>query len=226
MSILKDESIFFENKYKNINEFTLNDLRSLSNSDIYSYIYFLSESHFKLNTRILKTEHLRKFFDYLFRIKHTLFLQPFKKINCERKMERALPNYLTLEESKRVLSAYDTYNQNDLRNIAILYLYLKENLSSTKIAKLNVEDAKNFKGKTLEAINNYLKIRNTLKLADEDALFLSSHNKRLNCNHIVDILETIIKPYVNGKQVITKSREILTLKFDEIIEDYKTKKIL
>ena len=61
----------FENKYKNINEFTLNDLRSLSNSDIYSYIYFLSESHFKLNTRILKTEHLRKFFDYLFRIKHT-----------------------------------------------------------------------------------------------------------------------------------------------------------
>lgn len=214
----------FENKYKNINEFTLNDLRSLSNSDIYSYIYFLSESHFKLNTRILKTEHLRKFFDYLFRIKHTLFSQPFKKINCERKMEKALPNYLTLEESKRVLSAYNTYNKNDLRNIAILYLYFKENLSSNKIAKLNIEDAKKFKGKTLEAINSYLKIRNASKLADEDALFLSSHNKRLNCNHIVVILEIIIKPYINGKQLITKSREILAPKFDEIIEDYKTKK--
>lgn len=33
-----------------IQELTLNDIRSLNNSDIYSFIYFLAESQYKINT--------------------------------------------------------------------------------------------------------------------------------------------------------------------------------
>ena len=75
-----------KNKYESIQELTLNDIRSLTNSDIYSFIYFLAESQYKINSRVVKTEHLRTFFDYLFTIQHTLFTEPFKKINSDRKI--------------------------------------------------------------------------------------------------------------------------------------------
>ena len=82
----------FKNKYTSIKKVTLNDIRMLSNSDIYSFIYFLAESHYKTNSRIVKIEHLRTFFDYLFRIKHNIFTEPFKKIKNERKVEQKLQN--------------------------------------------------------------------------------------------------------------------------------------
>ncbi len=69
-----------KNKYKSIQELTLNDIRSLTNSDIYSFIYFLAESQYKINSRVVKTEHLRTFFDYLFTIQHTLFTEPLERL--------------------------------------------------------------------------------------------------------------------------------------------------
>ena len=61
-----------KNKYESIKDIELNDIRSLSNSDIYSYLYYLAQNHYKASSRITKTEFLRNFFDYLFRIKHNL----------------------------------------------------------------------------------------------------------------------------------------------------------
>ena len=90
-----------KNKYESIQELTLNDIRSLTNSDIYSLIYFLAESQYKINSRVVKTEHLRTFLDYLFTIQHTLFTEPFKKINSDRKIMKKLPNYLSLDEAKK-----------------------------------------------------------------------------------------------------------------------------
>ena len=57
-------------KYDDINEITLNDIRSLKNNDIYGFIFFLSERHYKANTRIKKIEHLKTFFNYLYTICH------------------------------------------------------------------------------------------------------------------------------------------------------------
>ena len=87
----------FKNKYNTIEDITLNEIRSLNNSDIYSFIFFLAESHYQNNSRVIKIEHLKTFFDYLFNIKHTIFKEPFKKINSERKLEKKLPNYLSLD---------------------------------------------------------------------------------------------------------------------------------
>ena len=81
----------FKNRYNSITKMTLNDIRGLNNSDIYSFIFFLAESHYKNNSRVVKIEHLRTFFDYLFRIEHKIFREPFKKINSERKIEKKLP---------------------------------------------------------------------------------------------------------------------------------------
>ncbi|MBR2786421.1 MAG: hypothetical protein IKD76_02875 [Clostridia bacterium] len=95
-----------KNKYNSIEDFTLNDIRSLSNSDIYSFIYFLAESHYKTNSRVVKIEHLKTFFNYLFTINETIFTQPFRKIKTDRKAEEKLPSYLSLDESKRLLNVY------------------------------------------------------------------------------------------------------------------------
>lgn len=38
-----------KNKYQTIEKISLNDVRSLNNSDIYSFIYYLAECHYKLN---------------------------------------------------------------------------------------------------------------------------------------------------------------------------------
>ena len=70
----------YKGKYESYEDMKLNDIRALTNSDIYSFIYYLAEKHYKQGSRILKIEHLRNFFDFLFKIKHNIFTQPFKKI--------------------------------------------------------------------------------------------------------------------------------------------------
>ena len=70
----------FENKYNSVEEINLNDIRTLTNNEVYSYVFYLVDNDYKPVTRSAKVEYLRSFFDFLFRIKHKLFKQPFKKI--------------------------------------------------------------------------------------------------------------------------------------------------
>ena len=97
----------FKEKYETIDEISLNDIRSLSNTDIYGFIFFLSERQYKTNTRVKKIEHLKTFFNYLYTISHKLFREPFKLIKTERKLEQKLPNYLSLSEAKKVQKVYE-----------------------------------------------------------------------------------------------------------------------
>ena len=131
----------FKNKYNSINEMSLNDIRSLNNSDIYSFIFFLAESHYKNNSRVVKIEHLRAFFDYLFRIEHSIFREPFKKIHSERKIDKKLPNYLSLEEAKRLIDLYkNSTNPIEIRDSAMLHIFLNCGLRLSEIKNLNIED--------------------------------------------------------------------------------------
>ena len=209
-----------KNKYDNIEKFTLNDLRALTNSDIYSFIFFLAEDHYKLNSRVVKTEHLRTFFDYLFTIKHTIFTEPFKKIKCERKVEQKLPNYLSLEEAQKVLQAYNNNNQkNRFRNNAILHLYFKEKLKMTDIINLDINDIKKFKGETLEIVNKYLKVRKEINVECK-ALFLSSYNERISITRISrTIKESIIMKYPNEYKKI-KPSTLTEIEITELINNY------
>ena len=73
----------FDCKYENIREMTLNDIRFLNTSDIYGFIFYLAENHNSIGTRIKKIEHLRTFFDFLYKIKTALFKEPLKTIKRE-----------------------------------------------------------------------------------------------------------------------------------------------
>ena len=193
-----------KNKYNSIEDMTL---RSLNNSDIYSFIYFLAECHYKMNSRIVKTEHLRTFFDYLFRIKNTIFTEPFKKINEERKIEQKLPNYLSLNEAKRVLDVYSNSSKTtNIRNNAILHLFLNCGLRLSEVTNLNIDDidltddrflifGKGNKERTgylnaitKKALQDYLDIRKSLNVKTK-ALFLSNYNRRISVTSIKRIVK-------------------------------------
>ena len=44
----------FENRFNSVEEMDLNDIRTLSNQDIYSYIFYLAENDYKTTTRSTK----------------------------------------------------------------------------------------------------------------------------------------------------------------------------
>lgn len=192
----------FKNKYNSIEDITLNEIRSLNNSDIYSFIFFLAESHYQNNSRVIKIEHLKTFFDYLFRIKHTIFKEPFKKINSERKLVKKLPKYLSLEESRRLLKIYEnSTDEVEIRDNAMLHLFLNCGLRLSEIKNLNIKDISltdnkftiigkgnkertNYLNlKTKEALMKYLKIRDNFSKNnknDDKTLFLTCYGYRIS----------------------------------------------
>lgn len=204
-----------DNKYETIKNITLNDIRILTNSDIYSFIYFLAESHYKQGSRTTKIEHLRTFFDYLYRIQHNIFKEPFKQIKREKKEEFKLPNYLSLKESKKLLEIYqNSSNKMDIRDNAILHIFLFcglriSELQNIKISNINLEDNKfTIIGKgnkervsylnkqTKKALSQYLLIRKNIKpknKKDEDILFFSSHKSKLDVKTIRNLLKKAYK---------------------------------
>lgn len=192
----------FKNKYNSIEDITLNEIRSLNNSDIYSFIFFLAESHYQNNSRVIKIEHLKTFFDYLFRIKHTIFKEPLKKINSERKLVKKLPKYLSLEESRRLLKIYEnSTDEVEIRDNAMLHLFLNCGLRLSEIKNLNIKDISltdnkftiigkgnkertNYLNlKTKDALMKYLKIRDNFSKNnknDDKTLFLTCYGYRMS----------------------------------------------
>jgi len=205
----------FKNKYNSITDITLNDIRSLNNSDIYSFIFFLAESHYKNNSRVVKIEHLRTFFDYLFRIEHSVFREPFKKINSERKIEKKLPNYLSLSEAKRLINLYsDSENNIEIRDNAMLHIFLNCGLRLSEVKNLNLEDIDLIDNKftvigkgnkertnylndiTREALLKYLKIRDNSHdnpNKHNNPLFLTDYGFRMSETTIKKIVKRAYK---------------------------------
>lgn len=201
----------FDCKYKNINEMTLNDIRFLNNSDIYGFIFYLAENHNSIGTRIKKIEHLRTFFDFLYRIKTTLFKEPFKTIKREKNIYTKLPKYLSLAESKKVLKVYE--NKEDfrsLRNNAMMHLFLGCGLRLSELNELKISDfdfkenkfvvlGKGSKERTCylnvnakEILQKYINYRKNNPIADKDVdafLFISQWNKKISDREIRKIVK-------------------------------------
>ena len=200
-----------KNKYESIQELTLNDIRSLTNSDIYSFIYFLAESQYKINSRVVKTEHLRTFFDYLFTIQHTLFTEPFKKINSDRKIMKKLPNYLSLDEAKKMINVYaNSKYELDIRDNAVIHLFLNSGLRLSELKNLSIDDlnldASRFsiigKGNkertgyineiTKKALEEYLRIRDNFHPKSK-TLFVSKYGLKMSSTGIEKIIKKAYK---------------------------------
>lgn len=207
----------FENKFNTVEEMNLNDIRTLSNQDIYSYIFYLAENNYKTITRSAKIEYLRSFFDFLYNIKHRLFNQPFQKIKTEKRFQKQLPNYLSYEEAKKLVNVYKKcLGEQDIRTNAILHLCLHCGLRISEVANLNISDfqftdrrflilGKGNKERTgylnddtYNALMKYLEIRKKVKpkqKKDEDKLFIT---KKLTKIRPCTIREYIKQAYIDA----------------------------
>lgn len=141
---------------------------------------------------------------------------PAKNLKCLRR-EKSLPKYLSLEESKKILT--DTYNNEDdkffLRNYCIVTLFLNLGIRVAELVSIDINDINENKitilGKgreervlylneiSLKAIKEYLKNRISPELIipdeqhSERALFLSSRKTRISIRAVQVIIENAFK---------------------------------
>lgn len=196
----------FDNKFKSVEEMSLNEIRTLTNQDIYSYIFYLADNDYKQGTRNFKIENLRTFFEFLYTIKHRLFKQPFQKINTEKRVSKQLPNYLSYDEAKKMSELYkNSTNELDIRKNAIIHLCLHCGMRISEVANLNISDFKLSERKflilgkgnkermgylnndTYDALIKYMEIRKKIvpkNKKDKDKLFITRNHTKIEVSTI------------------------------------------
>lgn len=114
------------------------------------------------------------------------------------KIPKTLPHYLTLEESKRLLSVVDGKNKE--RDYCILCIFLNCGLRISELVGLNLQDdhgdsrassaraAKSVLSTSTtparEALDRYLAVRSEIAPPRTTAMFLSNRRTRISCDSV------------------------------------------
>lgn len=228
----------------------IDDLRNVTSTIISNFISFLRNTlNNEAKTRNRKLTSIRKFYKYLFDNNH-ISINPVQEI-ASAKVEERYPKYLNLEESKRILSkTINTDKKFTIRNYAITCLLLNCSIRLSELVQIDLKDIKlddmtiKIKGKgnkeriiylndaTLEAIQEYLKIRPVLTRINNDynALFLSERNKRISKRMIQQIINEEMHLLFNEKKkgyhTHTLRHSGATLMYEEDIDIMIIKNIL
>lgn len=188
-----------------IRDIGLEFIRSISLTDVYSYLAFLSRDRLQHQnsiksgkgvnaaTRARKVATLRSFFNYLCNKVHLLDENPIKDIDSPKIM-KSLPKYLTLDESIQLLESVDGPNRE--RDLCILTLFLNCGLRISELIGLDRSDIQDDALRVLgkgnkvrivylnqsckDAIQSYLKVRPVVGGKDQDALFVSRNKQRIS----------------------------------------------
>lgn len=194
-----------------ISDITLADMRKVTHQDLYDYIVFLHDVlKNSPKTRNKKLASLKKLFEYL-SANNYIPCNPSLGLQSA-KIEKRLPNYLSLDQSKQLLSnTIKSESIYKIRNYAITCIFLNCGLRLSELVGINIscikiddsEQTIKVTGKgnkerilyldkaVCEAIKEYLKVRPVTGRdnPDYDALFLSSRMKRISRRSV----QTIIK---------------------------------
>ena len=152
-------------------------------------------------TRNRKLYSLRSFFKFLVRGKK-LNNNPAETVQASKTETRAEPIYMKTNEARKYIRTIENSDsRNKIRDLAIAKLFLYAGLRISELVNLNLEnldfddEALKFYGKgnkerfiplhndVMEAILDYLPIRDEIEVKeekDEEALFLSSHGRRIS----------------------------------------------
>ena len=154
-------------------------------------------------TRARKLSTIRIFFAYLTQKSNILEINPAQNIETPKK-EKRMPKYLSLEDSKKLLSvAMDENDENKERDYAIITIFLNCGLRLSELVGINIKDidfseyklnviGKGNKERTIylnkacvNAIQEYLKVRPTVNVKNDEkksqaALFLSRRLERIS----------------------------------------------
>ena len=184
-----------------INDMTLDTIKKIKLDDIHAFLaYMTNEFHSKATTRARKASSIRIFFNYLSRKAKLIDIDPAQDLETP-KLDKRLPKYLSLDDSKKLLDAsYNEDNRNAQRDYAIITLFLNCGMRLSELVNINIKDidfsenklnviGKGNKERTIylnkaciNAINAYLadRPREGVKFDSRDALFLSEQRRRIS----------------------------------------------
>ncbi len=192
-----------------IDDVTIDFIASITLSDLYEYMYFLSrERHNSAKTRSRKVSSLHTFYKYLCNKTNQLSYNPTLELELP-KTPKTLPKYLSLEQSLDLLSAVD--GENKERDFCIITLFLNcglrlselvgidldrvhlDDSTMTVLGKGNKERIVYLNEACKEAIRAYLPLRPVEGVKDKKALFLSARKQRISPKTVQWIIKERLK---------------------------------
>lgn len=182
---------------------------SVTLSDVYSYLNFcMDQLRNQAAAQSRKVSSIRSFYNYLIKMGH-MKESPVKNLDLPT-LKRALPKYLTLEESMQLLdSVKSKFTQRDY---CMITLMLNCGMRVSELVGINLSDIQDDTLRLLGkgnkerlvylndackmALEEYLKVRKVpehCSREDQNALFLSSRGKRLTTRRVEQIVESTLK---------------------------------
>ena len=204
-----------------ISSMTISELKKISVSGIYSFIYYASDERKNADrARYRKVSSLRSFFKYLHKVLKVIDSNPAQDLDVPTP-KKSLPKFLNLNDSMRLLQASD--KSESKRNYCIITLFLNCGMRLSELVGINIKDIDFYDNKLkvlgkgnkermvylnsacVSALNDYLEIRtNNPKAAAEPALFISNQNKRISKRRVQQIVEdTLTAAGLDGKGITT-----------------------
>lgn len=184
-------------------------VRSVTLTDIYSYLSFLSNSRVRnaknpysgtglmASTRARKVATIRSFYKYLVNKAHLLEENPIKELDSPRQ-KQSLPRFLTLDESIQLLESIDGENME--RDFCIITLFLNCGLRISEMVGLNLSDVRGDRLRVLgkgnkerivflnlacqSALEDWLAVRSRSGAADPYALFITRKHTRFTTDGV------------------------------------------
>lgn len=185
---------------------------SVRSEDIYDYMLHVAlDRANQASARARKLVAIRGFFAHLKKEK-LIKENPATDITSPT-VKQALPKYLTLNESQRLLEAIslDNTNTNKERDYAMLVLFLNCGMRLSELVGINIHDinyseskltvtGKGNKQRTiylnsmcLDALNKYMNVRKGLPCKDPNALFVSRNSNRISNKTVQWVVQKYIK---------------------------------
>lgn len=182
-----------------IDDVDLELLKTVTLNDAYEYMNWLQrDRRNNASSRARKCSSLKGFFKYITKKKHYLESNPVEELEIPKK-KKALPKYLTLEQSIELLNAIEGANKE--RDYAIITLFLNCGLRVSEMAGLNYTDIRSdntvrvlgkgnkeriiyLNDACIDAVNDYMRVRPVDDVKDKTALFISRNHKRMSVKTI------------------------------------------
>ena len=192
-----------------VRDIDLDYIRRIKALDIFEFMNFVADERNNMSsTPQRKSSSLKSFFQYLTVHEKLLSEDPTEQLTPP-KAKKALPHFLSLEQSIELLHAVDGPEAE--RDRCILTLFLNCGMRLSELVAINIRDViqnnstlriigKGNKERIvylnqacMDAIQSYLAVRPKDGVKDRDALFLSSRKTRISPKTV----QFLVKKYLN-----------------------------
>ena len=127
-----------------IKDMSVDTLKKITLDDIYDYLSYMTDTfNSKAATRARKASTIRIFFKYLTINAKILEINPAQNLESP-KLDKRQPNYLTLEDSQKLLNITknEEENRNAIRDYTIITLFLNCGMRLSELVGINIEHIK------------------------------------------------------------------------------------